>query len=390
MSRRLIKEPIFKIKRKVMYIVCLSFLLLISWVGCVEKPVQTMSLKDAFQDKFLMGAALNVDQIMGRDTAALKVIKNHFNSVTAENCMKSMYLQPKEGEFFFDEADAFVGFAEANEIHIVGHTLIWHSQAPDWFFIDSIGNDVSREKLIERMRNHIQTVVGRYKGRVHGWDVVNEAFLDDGSWRTSKFYEIIGEDYISLAFQFAHEADPDAELYYNDYGMGIEGRRNSVVNLVKSLQENNIRIDGIGMQGHMGLDYPDIKEYEKSIISFADLGVYVMITEMDITVLPFPNPNVSAEVSLSYEYQQEMNPYADELPDSVYTLWEKRYVDNFELFLKYHDKISRVTLWGVSDANSWRNDWPMKGRTDYPLLFDRNYQPKQVVQLLTELVYKKK
>ena len=354
-------------------------------VGCNTSKKETASLKEAYQDKFLMGAALNVDQIEGRDTAAIKIVKHHFNSITAENCMKSMYLQPKEGEFFFDEADRFVEFGEANGMHMVGHTLIWHSQAPDWFFTDGEGNDVSREVLIERMRNHISTVVGRYKGRIHGWDVVNEAILEDGTYRDSKFYSIIGEEYIPLAFQFAHEADPDTELYYNDYGMGLEGRRNGVVGMVKSLQEKNIPIDGIGMQGHMGLGYPDINEYEKSILAYSELGLTVMITEMDIIVLPFPSSGVTAEVSLSYEYQQEMNPYTDGLPDSVATVWEKQYVDFFKLFLKHQDKISRVTLWGVSDATSWRNDWPMHGRTDYPLLFDRNYQPKSVVNELIKL-----
>ncbi|WP_352421607.1 endo-1,4-beta-xylanase [Proteiniphilum sp.] len=353
--------------------------------GCNTSDEVSSSLKDAFQGKFLIGAAMNVDQIEGQDTAGVRVVKHHFNSITAEDCMKSMYLQPEEGEFFFEEADRFIEFGEKNGMHIVGHTLIWHSQAPDWFFTDEAGNDVSREVLIERMRNHISTVVGRYKGRIDGWDVVNEAILDDGTYRNSKFYSIIGEDFIPLAFQFTHEADPDAELYYNDYGMGLEGRRNGVVQMVKSLQERNIPIDGIGMQGHMGLDYPDINEYEKSILAYSALGLKVMITEMDIIVLPFPSPNVTAEVSLSYEYQQEMNPYAAGLPDSVATIWENRYVDYFKLFLKHQDKISRVTLWGVSDAASWRNDWPMHGRTDYPLLFDRDYQPKPVVKKLIEL-----
>jgi|AGTN01.1.fsa_nt_gi Beta-1,4-xylanase len=361
------------------------WILLLLWIGlagCGSSSKEVVSLKEAYQDKFLIGAAVNVDQIYGRDTAAVKIVKHHFNSVTAENCMKSMYLQPKEGEFFFEEADKFVEFGERNGMHIVGHTLIWHSQAPGWFFTDEEGNDVSREVLIERMRNHIATVVGRYKGRIHGWDVVNEAILEDGTYRDSKFYSIIGEEYIPLAFQFAHEADPDTELYYNDYGMGLEGRRNGVVGMVKSLQEKNIPIDGIGMQGHMGLGYPDIGEYEKSILAYSELGLTVMITEMDIIVLPFPSSDVTAEVSLSYEYQQEMNPYTDGLPDSVATIWEEQYVDFFKLFLKHRDKISRVTLWGVSDASSWRNDWPMQGRTDYPLLFDRNYQAKPVVNRL--------
>ena len=199
------------------------------------------------------------------------------------------------------------------------------------------------------------------------------------------FEFIIGEEYSTRAFHFVHEAEPATELYYNDYGMGLEGRRNGVVRMVKSLQEKNIPIDGIGMQGHMGLGYPDINEYEKSIRAYSALGLTVMITEMDIIVLPFPSSDVTAEVSLSYEYQQEMNPYTDGLPDSVAAVWEEQYVDFFRLFLKHQDKISRVTLLGVSDATSWQNDWPMHGRTDYPLLFDRNYQPKPVVNELIKL-----
>ena len=354
-------------------------------VGCNTSEKEAGSLKDAYHDQFLIGAAVNVDQSEGRDTVGVRVLKEHFNSITAENCMKSMYLQPAEGDFFFDEADTFIEFGEENGMHIVGHTLVWHSQAPDWFFTDDEGNDVTREVLIERMRNHIRTVVERYKGRVHGWDVVNEAILDDGSYRDSKFYTIIGEEYIPLAFQFAHEADPGAELYYNDYAMAGEGKRNGVIAMVKSLQENNIPIHGIGMQGHMGIDYPDINEFEKSINAYAELGMTVMITEMDITLLPFPSSDVTAEVSMSYEYQQEMNPYVDGLPYSVRATWEQRYTDYFALFLKHRDKISRVTLWGVSDANTWRDDWPMEGRTDYPLLFDREYQPKPIVEKLIAL-----
>jgi endo-1,4-beta-xylanase len=360
------------------------FLTLILMSCSAPKSEPSPSLKEAFEGKFLIGTALNANHYYGRDTLGIKLIRQHFNSIVAENCMKSMYLQPAEGVFFFDEADQFIRFGEENNMHIVGHTLIWHSQAPDWFFTDEKGKDVSREVMIERMRNHIHTVVGRYKGRVDGWDVVNEAILDDGSWRNTKFYEIIGEDYIKLAFQFAHEADPDAELHYNDYAMSQEGKRNSVVKMVKKLQEEGVKIDGIGMQGHMGMDYPDINEFEKSIQAFAALGVKVMITEMDITLLPFP-AGETAEVSLTAAYQEQMNPYADGLPEEMEAAFNKRYTDFFRLFLKHQDKISRVTLWGLTDNDSWRNDWPIPGRTDYPLLFDRNYQPKPVVAQLIDL-----
>ena len=360
-------------------------LLTLLLMGCsAPQQEQAPSLKDAYKDIFLIGTALNANHNFGHDTLGIKLIQDHFNSIVAENCMKSMHLQPTEGVFFFDEADKFIAFGEANNMHIVGHTLIWHSQAPDWLFTDENGEDVSREVMIERMRSHIHTVVGRYKGRVDGWDVVNEAVLDDGSWRNTKFYEIIGEEYIKLAFQFAHEADPDAELYYNDYAMSQEGKRNSVVEMVKKLQEEGIKIDGIGMQGHMGMDYPDISEFEKSIEAFAALGVKVMITEMDITLLPFP-AGETAEVSLTAEYQEKMNPYAEGLPEEVEAAFNKRYSDFFGLFLKHQDKISRVTLWGLTDNDTWRNDWPIPGRTDYPLLFDRNYEPKAVVQQLIDL-----
>ena len=363
----------------------IAMLLAVALTSCNSTVTeQTPTLKDAYQGMFVIGTALNKGHNYGSDTLGINLIKQHFNSIVAENCMKSMHIQPTEGVFFFDEADKFVEFGEANNMNIIGHTLIWHSQAPDWFFVDEDGADVTREVMIERMRNHIHTVVGRYKGRVDGWDVVNEAFMDDGSWRNTKFYEIIGEEYIKLAFQFANEADPDAELYYNDYAMSAEGKRNGVVELVKQLQAAGVRVDGIGMQGHMGMDYPDISEFEKSIKAFAALDVNVMITEMDITLLPFPGDE-TAEVSLSAEYQERMNPYAAGLPDNINAAWEQRYIDYFQLFLNYSDNISRVTLWGLTDADTWRNDWPIEGRTDYPLLFSRDYQAKPVVEKLIAL-----
>ena len=349
-----------------------------------KKTDSTLGLKDAFSGKFYIGTALNARQITGKDKAAIQIVKKHFNAIVAENCMKSESLQPREGVFNFLLADQFVDFGERNKMYIIGHTLIWHSQVPKWFFNDNKGHDVSREVLIGRMKTHIKTVINRYKGRVKGWDVVNEAIEDDGSWRNSKFYQIIGEDFVKLAFQFAHEADPDAKLYYNDYSMANPGRREGVVALVKKLKEQGVRIDGIGMQGHIGLDYPDIAEFEKSIVAFASLGVKVMITEMDITVLPAPGRYTGADVSAKFVLKQNMNPYTKALPVSISSAFNDRYLSFFKLFLKHQDKISRVTIWGVNDTQSWKNNWPVKGRTDYPLLFDRNYQPKQVVKLIID------
>ena len=252
---------------------------------------------------------------------------------------------------------------------------------------------LSKEQLSwlkKRMKDHITTIVKRYKGRIKGWDVVNEAIEDNGAYRKTKFYEILGEEYIPLAFQYAHEADPDAELYYNDYSMAQPGRREAVVKMVNDLKKRGIRIDAVGMQGHIGMDYPKISEFEKSMLAFAGTGVKIMITELDLTVIPSPNPNVGAEVSASFEYKKEMNPYPDGLPEEVSKAWTERMNDFFRLFLKHHNLITRVTLWGVADQNSWRNDWPMRGRTDYPLLFDRNYQPKPVVDLIIKEAEKTK
>ncbi|HEY6913108.1 MAG TPA: endo-1,4-beta-xylanase, partial [Paludibacter sp.] len=215
-----------------------------------KSPSKSNNLKDAFKNKFLIGAALNRGQYAGLDTQATKVITTHFNAIVAENCMKSENLQPEEGKFVFDEADQFVEFGLKNHMWITGHTLIWHSQAPRWFFVDKDGKEVSREVLIERMKNHIYTVVKHFKGKVKGWDVVNEAILDNGDYRDSKFYKIIGKDFIKLAFQFAHEADPNAELYYNDYSMFIPEKRNGVVKMVKEIKNQGGRVDAIGMQGH--------------------------------------------------------------------------------------------------------------------------------------------
>lgn len=368
-----------KLKIRVNTLLC-SAMLLFSLIACKQKP--EVVLKSAFDGKFVIGVAMNEEQITGEDSLGKSIIQQHFNSIVAENCMKCEIIQPVEGEFDFTLADQFVKFGEDNNMHIVGHTLIWHSQLPAWFCVDENGNDASPELLVARMKNHIQTVVSRYKGRVHGWDVVNEAILDDGSWRKSKFYEILGKDFIRLAFEFAHEADPDAELYYNDYSMSLEGRRNGVIAMVTELQEQGIKVSGIGMQGHMGLDYPKIDEYERSIEAYAALGVKVMITELDMTVLPSPWRQAGANISDSATYQDAMNPYIDGLPEDIQAQWEDRIVSIFDLFKKHSDKISRVTLWGLSDRDSWKNDWPIQGRTDYPLLFDRDFNPKPVVNKL--------
>ncbi len=341
-------------------------------------------LKTAFKDAFYIGTAMDLPQIYGKDRKSVEIIRKQFSSIVAENCMKSMFLQPEENKFFFDDADKFVAFGEKNNMFIIGHTLIWHSQLPKWFFADKDGKDVSPEVLKQRMKSHITTVVSRYKGRVKGWDVVNEAIMEDGSYRKSKFYEILGEEFIPLAFRYAHEADPDAELYYNDYNEWYPGKVATVIKMVKALKAKGIRIDGVGMQAHVGMDTPSIEEYEKAISAYAQSGVKVNITELDISALPSPW-GTSANVSDKIAYEEKMNPYRNGLPADVQASWENRYQDFFSLFLKHKNNIRRVTLWGVTDSQSWKNDFPIKGRTDYPLLFDRRYQAKPVVGKIIRL-----
>lgn len=345
-----------------------------------ETKKEESSLKSVLQDKFLIGVAINTRQSSGQDTCAVKVIKQHFNSIVAENCMKCQTIHPEENRYDFSQSDEFVKFGEDNDMAVIGHCLIWHSQLAPWFCVDGKGNNVSPEILKQRMKDHITTIVSRYKGRIKGWDVVNEAIEDDGTWRKSPFYDILGEEFILLAFEYAHEADPDVELYYNDYAMSKPEKREAAIKLIKMLQDRGLRIDAVGMQGHMGTDNPDFDEFEKSIIAYSSNNVNVMITEWDMSALP--TVSTSANISDTVAYEKMMNPYPESLPDSASQAWNDRAAKFFNLFIDYADVITRVTVWGVSDGDSWRNDFPIRGRKDYPLLFDRDYQPKPFINNL--------
>lgn len=338
------------------------------------------SLKEAFSGAFLVGTALNKNQILGEEPGTMELVARQFNAITPENVMKWERIEPVENQFEWDAPDALVKFGNANGMFITGHTLVWHQQTPEWVFEDGHGNPATRELLLERLEKHINAVVGRYKGKVQSWDVVNEALNEDGSLRESPWYTIIGEDYLQKAFEFAHQADPDAELYYNDYNLFVPEKREGVMRLVRNLQEKGVAIHGVGMQGHYGLVNPkDMGQFETAINAYSSLGVSVSITELDISVLPFPEQEKwGADISQNLELQAQYNPYAEGLPEAVATAQSERYIDLFHILLAYREQVERVTFWGVNDGQSWKNDWPMEGRTDYPLLFDRNNRPRPV------------
>lgn len=363
--------------------------ILITTFSCKEVNTsgssKAINLKDVYKENFYIGVAVNENQILENDSLEATRIENEFNSITAENIMKSMFIHPVKDSFDFKLTDKFVALGEKNNMFIHGHTLIWHSQLSPWF--TEIKDST---ELANAMEHHIKTIVGRYKGKINSWDVVNEALNEDGTLRKTVFLDVLGEDYLPLAFKWAFEVDANTELYYNDYNMTNEEKRNGAIKMIKRIQEEGIKVDGIGMQGHWGLEKPSIEDIEKSILDYASLGVKVAITELDINVLPSPWDLVGADVNQNFEGSKKMNPYPKNLPDSIQTKFANRYQDIFKLFLKHQDKISRVTFWGVNDGQSWLNDWPIKGRTNYPLLFDRELKPKAAYDSIVALKLKHK
>jgi len=350
------------------------------------ETVLAQSLREAVGKYCLIGAAVNQWQSDGQVPKADVVLQRHFNCAVAENCMKPEVLAPAEGVFDFRVADKFINYCERLNLKAIGHCLVWHSQAPDWWFTNGYNASPAPKEIVkERLIKHIKTVVGHFKGKVIGWDVVNEAIEDDGSFRKSPYYNLLGEEFIEIAFRTAHEADPNAELYYNDYSMAKPGKREAVCRLIKNLKAKGLRIDGVGMQSHNGLDYPDLKEYEKSIDAFAACGVKVLITELDVNVLPNPEGFGGAAVEQNFEFQQKYNPYPNGLSKDKQKELDNRWLDLFKIYYKHRSQIGRITLWGVCDGDSWLNGWPIAGRTNYPLLFDRNYEEKPIVNKIINI-----
>ena len=357
---------------------------LICLIGCANKllsePSNKLSLGAHFKDLFYLGAAINENTILGLDPKSATIVNSEFNTITPENSLKWMFIQPKPNKFNFKAADKYVEMGLKNNMYIVGHALVWHAQLAD--FMQNIDNSAEARKHVD---NHINRLVSRYKGKIDAWDVVNEAFEEDGSLRASVFYKNMGENYIEEVFRITDKADPDADLIYNDYNLYKPEKRAAVLKMVKNFKSNGTKINGVGVQAHWDLKSPSLEEIEQIILDIHAEGVSVSFTELDISVLPNPWEMVGAEVTQNFskfEGDPKMNPFPNGLPDAVQEKLAKRYQDIFNLFVKHSDKINRVTFWGVMDKHSWLNDWPIKGRTNYPLLFDRDYQPKVAYERL--------
>lgn len=334
-------------------------------------PDQAPSLKQAAPERVTIGAAIPARLLDDPRLAAL--VAREFASITAENEMKPHSLQPRRGEFNWAPADRIVAFAQAHDIEIIGHTLVWHQQSPRWMFEDEHGNPLPREVALQNMREHITAVVQRYKGKVKGWDVVNEAIPDGpGALRDTPALRAIGDDYILKAFEFAHAADPDVELYYNDYNIEHDYKRERGLALVQRIRDAGLRIDGVGIQGHYMLGGPSIAEIERGIKAYTDAGFKVMITELDVDPLP---RRQGGGADLNATEREAADPYRDGFPPEMQEKLAERYRALFELFLR-NSSVTRITFWGTTDAYTWLNGWPVRGRTNHPLLWDRQANPK--------------
>lgn len=354
--------------------------------AAVSLPAAT-TLKTAFAHAFKVGTATNAQIDAGQDLDTQRIVIEQFNTITAENELKAGPLCPEPGVYDFTAADQFVSFGESHDMFMVGHTLVWHNQTPAWFFTDETGEPNSPAAQLEVMRAHIAKVAGRYAGRLHAWDVVNEVIADDGSYRPTTWVEGVGggDELVKHAFKYAEKYAPDTELYYNDFNAWRPEKRDGIVRMVQMLQREGIRIDGVGIQGHWGLNFPKNEYITAAIDAFAALGIKVMITELDLDVLPLTKEGQIIGQGMMHpqfqleEFETYLDPYQAGLPPDVEALFTRRYVELFRLFYDRRDKIDRVTLWGVHDGSSWKNGYPIPDRTNYPLLWDRAKQPKPAV-----------
>ncbi|MBP5392994.1 MAG: endo-1,4-beta-xylanase [Bacteroidaceae bacterium] len=320
--------------------------------------VSAQSLKEVFAKDFLMGVSLSGRNV--RSTAEQDLIRKEFNSVTCENAMKPASLHPSPNTWRWEEADRIANFCRENGIKMRGHCLVWHNQFSDWMLYDETGNFVDKEVFYARLKDHIQTVMNRYKDVIYAWDVVNEAMSDGGTnpYRESKLYQLCGDEFIAKAFQFAREADPKAVLFYNDYNECDRRKSRNIYNMVLKMRSNGVPIDGIGMQGHYNIFKPTVEELDAALALYSPLVEHIHITELDV--------RVNREMGGQLQFSQE----GAAMSDSVQALHAQQYERLFKTFQKYSDKIDCVTFWNLHDGCSWL------GERNHPLLFDKDLQPK--------------
>lgn len=335
------------------------------------------TLKQAFKDHFLIGCVIKAPLFQETSTSTLKMAASQFSSVSSCNMLKWGPFNPQPGKYRHEVADAYVAFGRKHKMYVVGHVLFWHNQTPDWVFLDKKGEPVDRSELLKRMRERVRHVSKRYGNKIDAWDVVNESIEGNGKLRDSQWTKIVGKDFIEQAFRIASKELPaHVELIYNDYSMTGKKKRDAVVKMIHELKQKEIRFDGVGMQSHWDIKGPSISDIEASIVAFSEAGVDVHITELDIDVLPRKAGMWDADIAKRLAGDASMDPYRNGLPEPMQQKLAKRYADLFQLFIKHKDKIKRVNFWGTTDQYSWLNNWPIKGRTNYPLLFDRDGKPK--------------
>ena len=326
---------------------------------------QEKGLKDHYKDYFKMGVAVGPTDLSG---ASADFIKKHYNSITAENAMKMGPIHPEENRYFWRDADSIVNFGYRNGIGVRGHNLCWHEQTPNWMFKGADGKQVSKEVLLQRLKDHIYTVAGRYKGKIYAWDVVNEVIDDDSTkfLRNSLWYQICGEDFIVKAFEYARQADPNAKLFYNDYNTERPEKMERLYRLMKKLVDAKVPIDGVGLQAHWSIYEPSEKELKTTIEKMASLGLEVQITELDMSIYPWEK-----------ERRQKRAGEADALTPELEQKQVEQYAKVFKIFREYKKSITNVTFWNLSDRYTWLDTYPVPGRKNYPLLFDADLQPKK-------------
>lgn len=322
-------------------------------------------LKDYYKDYFPVGVAVSPDSLLGQDHL---LILEQFNSLTAENAMKMGPIHPEEDLYYWKDADRIVDFAQLHALKIRGHTLCWHEQTPEWLFSDDKGNEVSREVLLQRLNEHITTVVDRYKGRIYAWDVVNEAIDDDNTkfLRDTPWSRICGEEFIGKAFEYARLADPLALLFYNDYNTERPGKRERVLRLLRQLLDAGTPIDGLGIQAHWSIYEPSEKDLRETIEIFSSLGLPIQITELDISIYPH-------EAARRSRWPGEPAFFTPQLEQQQIEQYKKV----FSILREYKDSITGLTFWNVSDRTTWLDWFPVRGRKNYPLLFDVHGMPKK-------------